>query len=242
MVCTLPHVRHALALGLCAVATASAACALIVGDVTGTRSFDAATTSGHEASADATRSHDAAEASTLSGHDGGSSSSGSTSGSSVNSGSGSSSSSSGRDAGHDACDYDATVGVSCNAVGALPGGGPLCDPRTSFCCFQPTAHCTASQCEPLDAQAFCSGTCGVALKCDDTADCVAAGHPNTVCCAIPSASTPFSQFVCLALAECEAEGAGHAVVCDINAPCACPSGKECAYVDSGLGTPTCVGL
>ncbi len=116
----------------------------------------------------------------------------------------------------------------------------VCQPATELCCDLQGCGQFAF-CATRDAEACTASNCGGIIFCDDTADCVAAGLANTVCCGSPrsSSSDPIDS-VCLPLGSCRSSP--HEIYCDPDAPTPCPSGALCVVPDSGSGFATCAGL
>jgi len=96
-------------------------------------------------------------------------------------------------------------------------GPQTCAPGSQVCCYSFDAG-------PLTCASSCPSD-QLALPCDDTADCVAAGHPSSVCCATlgPAPEVHATKVVCTS--SCPTKGA--TPLCDPLDRNICPSGDSC---------------
>jgi len=127
---------------------------------------------------------------------------------------------------------DGSTGGEAGAVPADPGvfcgGGPTayCDPQTEVCCKHLAGG--AVGCLPAANAAMCQGT---DLACDDGADC--AFMAGGVCCGVlGSNGVDILESRCYTLSQCKTMSF-YAVVCDPNAPNACPGVAACNPTDGG---------
>jgi hypothetical protein len=101
-------------------------------------------------------------------------------------------------------------------------GALRCDPTSSFCCIDPR------QCLPNDGGSTPNTCAGTVFRCDDTADCVTAGNVSAICCLRHNGSSATAPIDCELLADCQRGSSGHAVLCDPEAPNACPENGRCS--------------
>ena len=112
------------------------------------------------------------------------------------------------------------VAITC-ASGTDPGilcGSVYCDPKMELCCIDNgTPECATS----------CTGTGMVPIRCDDQADCAAAGQSQSICCGLPSSDV--TNIYCTTADHCAAP---HAYYCDPALANPCPNGGTCTATNS----------
>jgi hypothetical protein len=100
-------------------------------------------------------------------------------------------------------------GVHCPNSGDCPVPGEVC--------------CRQTQGDTCVAAGSCSG---LAIPCDDSADCATAGMAGTVCCLINGPTGMASSVKCLPPSQCFGV-MGQTAICDRNAANICPTGQSC---------------
>jgi hypothetical protein len=108
------------------------------------------------------------------------------------------------------------LGVQCGSQTCLPG--------VEVCCFTFDAG-------PQGCATSCpSGQ--LALPCDDTADCVAAGHAGTLCCIAIGPSPDFHAQSVACRSSCSSQG--QTPMCDPSVPSTCTSPDTCRVSTSNV--------
>jgi len=115
------------------------------------------------------------------------------------------------DAGKDAGPSTPTSGIAC--------GSETCVPGATVCCY-------AFDAGPVGCATSCAPS-QLALPCDDTADCTAAGHAGNFCCITIGPSPDFRATSAQCAATCPATG-GTTPFCDNHDNLhTCPKGTSC---------------
>jgi len=114
----------------------------------------------------------------------------------------------------------ATVAIGC-ASASDPGilcGSTYCDPKIELCCIENGVPGCATS---------CTGTDVVPIRCDDQADCAAAGQSQSICCGLPTSDV--TNIYCTTADHCAPP---HAYYCDPTLANPCPNGGTCTPTSS----------